>query len=318
MRAIAPIDVRRAEPTPQADSPRHQISQVLLASDVVTVGRWRCPVESPFFPDSGPPTRFLCVFPRSSVWIRHDGARPFVADPTVVTFYNPGQHYSRAPIDARGDRCDWFGFPASVVREALGAHVASARDRDVVAFAFSHGPSDRSTYVAQRLVFQHVRGATTPDVLFVEETMLRVLNRVVALAAQANVVALRGSTRPAPAAALVEATRAVLATSFARPWRLADIARRVGSSPFHLARVFRAQTGSSLHQHRTELRLRAALAELADAPPDLTSLALSLGFSSHSHFAFVFRRAFGLTPSAFRARPVFAERRRASGLAPSV
>jgi hypothetical protein len=42
------------------------------------------------------------VFPRSGVWIRHDGGRPFVADPTVVTFSNPGQHYRRGPIDAGG------------------------------------------------------------------------------------------------------------------------------------------------------------------------------------------------------------------------
>jgi AraC-like DNA-binding protein len=33
---------------------------------------------------------------------------------------------------------------------------------------------------------------------------------------------------------------------------------------------------------------------------DLTTLALNLGFSSHSHFSAVFRRAFGLTPSQFR------------------
>jgi hypothetical protein len=33
------------------------------------------------------------------VWIRHDGGRPFVADPTVVTFSNPGR---RGPIDAGG------------------------------------------------------------------------------------------------------------------------------------------------------------------------------------------------------------------------
>jgi hypothetical protein len=34
---------------------------------------------------------------------------------------------------------------------------------------------------------------------------------------------------------------------------------------------------------------------------DLTALALDLGFSSHSHFAAAFRRAFRCTPSGFRA-----------------
>jgi len=42
---------------------------------------------------------------------------------------------------------------------------------------------------------------------------------------------------------------------------------------------------------------------LIDLPSadDLTSLALDLGFSSHSHFTLAFRRAFGCTPSQFRS-----------------
>jgi len=32
----------------------------------------------------------------------------------------------------------------------------------------------------------------------------------------------------------------------------------------------------------------------------LTSLALDLGFSSHSHFSAAFKRAYGQTPSAFQ------------------
>jgi AraC-like DNA-binding protein len=55
----------------------------------------------------------------------------------------------------------------------------------------------------------------------------------------------------------------------------------------------------SLHQYLTQLRLARALVELPHAG-DLTSLALDLGFSSHSHFTFAFRRAFGCTPSQFR------------------
>ena len=48
-----------------------------------------------------------------------------------------------------------------------------------------------------------------------------------------------------------------------------------------------------------ELRLGRALVELPNAT-DLTTLAFDLGFSSHSHFAAAFRRAFGCTPSHFR------------------
>jgi AraC-like DNA-binding protein len=49
-----------------------------------------------------------------------------------------------------------------------------------------------------------------------------------------------------------------------------------------------------------QLRLSRALVELPHAN-DLTTLAFDLGFSSHSHFTVSFRRAFGCTPSEFRA-----------------
>jgi AraC-like DNA-binding protein len=58
-----------------------------------------------------------------------------------------------------------------------------------------------------------------------------------------------------------------------------------------------------------QLRLARALIELPHAN-DLTQLALDLGFSSHSHFAASFRRAFGSTPSAFRESTCRAQQQR--------
>jgi AraC-like DNA-binding protein len=63
--------------------------------------------------------------------------------------------------------------------------------------------------------------------------------------------------------------------------------------------MFQQQTGMPVHRYLTQLRLRAALERLADAD-DITSLAIDLGFSSHSHFTDVFRREFGKTPSEYR------------------
>ena len=80
---------------------------------------------------------------------------------------------------------------------------------------------------------------------------------------------------------------------------LEEIAAEVNASPFNFARMFNHQTGMPLHRYLTQLRLRAALERLGEAD-DITSLALDLGFSSHSHFTDVFRREFGKTPSEFR------------------
>ena len=82
---------------------------------------------------------------------------------------------------------------------------------------------------------------------------------------------------------------------------LAATAAEVGYSPFHLARVFRAVTGSSLHSYAERLRLRHALDRVADGERDLSALAAELGFASHSHFTLRFRRAFARPPSALRS-----------------
>jgi AraC-like DNA-binding protein len=97
---------------------------------------------------------------------------------------------------------------------------------------------------------------------------------------------------------LTEDARHQLAARLGERVTLDAVAQACGASPFHLCRVFRAVTGDTLHRHLTRLRLRAALLQLDDRCDDLTGLALSLGFSSHSHFTAAFRREYGVTPSA--------------------
>jgi AraC-like DNA-binding protein len=51
---------------------------------------------------------------------------------------------------------------------------------------------------------------------------------------------------------------------------------------------------------RHSLRVRLALDRLRDRSADLTTVALDLGYASHSHFTSVFRRHVGMTPSQYR------------------
>lgn len=282
-----------------ADSPRSVVSCVLLETPLLVVGRWRCPVDSPYFANSGPSRYDLCVFPRTGVWIRHEGHRPFVADPSVVTYYNAGHPYERRAIDPTGDRCEWFGVARHVLAELIGRRDDQIGPTSEV-FSFTHGPCDRDSYFAQRAVFEHVCHTETPDTLFVEESMLTVFERTLTLARTQQTSSPQSFGRRHPrrtSADLAEAARAALARGYAGSWSLADLATSLGTSPFHLARVFRRHTGWSLHAYRTELRLRSALERLEDPRVDLADLALALGFSSHSHFTETFRRSFGLPPS---------------------
>ena len=86
------------------------------------------------------------------------------------------------------------------------------------------------------------------------------------------------------------------------PDSLGDVADRVRVSLFHLCRIFRSVTGSSIHQYRDQLRLRSALQAVIDTNDDLLSLGLRLGYSGHSHFTAAFHRRFSITPSELRRR----------------
>lgn len=98
---------------------------------------------------------------------------------------------------------------------------------------------------------------------------------------------------------LILRTKEYLEANLTAPIRLADVARHARASPAYLTDVFRRVEGVPLHRYLVQLRLARALIELP-AASDLTSLALTLGFSSHSHFTAAFRRAFGCTPSQCR------------------
>lgn len=272
---------------------------MVFQSPLVRVGRWRCPAEHPIFVDSGPISDPLFAFPRESVWIQHEGREPFVADPNTVTYYNSGQVYSRQKLSHRGDLCEWFTVAPEAMTETIAAHEPDAIERPERPFTFSHGPSDPVSYLRQRLVFQHVSREQNADRLFVEEAVLGILGDVTRLARERKGVAAVPKRRRRDSD-LVEAARDVIARTFKENLSLSDVARAVDSSVFHLARIFKARTGFSLHAYRNQLRLRAALERLAEPGVDLIDIALDLGFSSHSHFTASFRRTFGAAPSALR------------------
>src|ERR1700730_9588289 len=75
--------------------------------------------------------------------------------------------------------------------------------------------------------------------------------------------------------------------------------RRRMEASVYLTQAFQQIEGLPLYRYQLQLRLARALDLLGDNA-DLTSLALDLGFSSHSHFSAAFKRAYGQTPSAFQ------------------
>lgn len=282
--------------------PQSQFSRILYESPLVRFAKFRAAPSQPGFRDSGPARQHCFVFPRTSVRIRHAGGKPFVAGPNVITLYNLGQVYERENVTEEGDRCEWFTVEPGILVEALAAHDPSILGDPEHPFHLPFAPADPATYLLQRLVVRHVTESERVDPLFVEETVLRVLDQVAASAARFRGVAARpGPETGAGAAEVVDAVREILARRFCENLSLADLGKRSGYSVFHLSRVFREKSGLTLHAWQNRLRLLTALERVAQPGADLGDLATDLGYASHSHFTAAFRRAFGVTPSAFRA-----------------
>jgi AraC-like DNA-binding protein len=275
-------------------------SRLLLDTGLLRVGRFFVPPRHPNFAAEGQMRRHEFVFPRTSVWIEHPGRRPFVADPTTVTFYNRDEPYARRLLSPEGDRCDWYAVDASVLEGIVRELDPRIEDRLHRPFRFTHGPVDPESYARQRLVAHHVAGESVPDALFVEEEMIGVLRRVLRQAYARRGVRAGGGAAPRDAHDLAARARAFALEHLGEKLTLARLAAVAGCTPFHLCRAVRAVTGGTLHAWLVRLRLQVSLERVAEPGGDLTEVALDLGFSSHSHFTEAFRKAFGLPPSEFR------------------
>ena len=238
------------------------------------------------------------VFTRGGTFVKHVGGREILADANHVIFFNGDEPYRVThPIDG-GDDCTVFRFAPRVLRDAIAEHDEWAADRLGGPFAHTHGPA-RSV----ELMRQHVcRAIARRGELEADERAVELLGAVLDSA-----YAVRGERPRAKRSATdrahretARATQALLNERFADAMDLAQVARHVHASPYHLARLFRRETGGSIHQYRGRLRLAASLQRLAEGERDLTRLALGLGYSSHAHFTDTFRRTFDTTPSDFR------------------
>jgi AraC-like DNA-binding protein len=280
-------------------------SRLRIDTGALRAGSFAIARDHPDFAEAGQMRRHEFVFPRTSVWIEHEGERPFIADPSVVTYYNPHEPYRRRLLSPDGDRCDWYSFDAAIVTDLVAGLDPAGEDRPERAFRFRHGPSDPVAYAQQRLVAHHLDSRAAPDFVQVEEVMLGVLARVLRRSYESRGLSRRVRAAPPRRAAprdVVERVRTHALLHLDQRLTLSALARRADCSSFQLCRAFRQATGEPVHRWLLQLRLQASLERVAEPRSDLTAVALDLGFASHSHFTAAFRRTFGITPSELRRR----------------
>lgn len=278
-------------------SPRvTDVERLSFCGDIAAIGAFRCPAEHRLFYDSGPASGYLMVFPRTSTLIVHDGGPVTAAAPSAM-FYNAGQVYRRKKIDPI-DASDWYMLAPDIVREIVTRHDVSAADRPERIFSFFTGPVSPRIYLAQRQLYTLLNSGEPVDALAVEERAINILEAVVRDACRVH--GRQRMQRRSRVDRGVESAKAIIAANLASGVSLRVLASSVGCSPFQLCRTFHESTGYTISGYRHALRLRTAIEALRETRADLTEIALDHGYSSHSHFTMVFRRHFGMTPSALR------------------
>jgi AraC-like DNA-binding protein len=233
--------------------------------------------------------RFQVCFPYQGVFVWHVGRDHVVSDANQVLFVRGGETF-RVSQPAPAGYAELIVTPEeSLLAELLGT--SERRLATHTLFAQRRRPADLRL---QRVRAEHLHTLhdAACDPLMAEEGTVALL-RAALLAPCWCPVPRPGTAR------LIARAKEYLNGHYVGRVQLTDVARHAGASPAYLTTAFRRTEGVPLHRYLTQLRLAQALVELPHAS-DLTALALDLGFSSHSHFAAVFRRAFACTPSAFR------------------
>lgn len=226
------------------------------------------------------------VMPGPAVWIQPDHDEPLLATANEVLRYPPGTYYRRRIAAPSGDRCLFLTFGDELAGELGIVAPAPARLR--------HMTSDARTYAAAHRLAHDLDGGRATD-LPADERVLGLLHRLAG----------RRPIRPSSdlrRRELVERVKYELARRIAEPVRLTEIAAAVNYSPYHLARLFRADTGQPMYGYLQQLRLRESLDQAVTGRGTLAELASAYGFANHSHYTRVFRQVFGVPPSALRGR----------------
>lgn len=83
---------------------------------------------------------------------------------------------------------------------------------------------------------------------------------------------------------------------------VAEMASLAKMSKFHFIGAFRRHTGITPHQFILQRRLEKAKQMLRCSCAPITTIAMDCGFSSHSHFTYVFSERMGMTPTSYRQK----------------
>ena len=242
------------------------------------------------------------VLPRAGAFERRDAHGAFLADPNQVLFYNQGEPYDIThPIGGR-DSTTVFMLASSLLIEITRTHDPDIENNPRKIFRQSHLTLATRLQILQYRLLSPNQGHVNP--LEMEEEIITSAGEIIhALYQDRPMRRNRPSSGTLRAhAEQAHAVRTFLNAHVRSRLQLGRISSAVHLSPYHLCRVFKQNTGMTLHQYVKRLRLFNAAEQMLETPSTrLDLLALDYEFSNHGNFSTAFRQTFGVNPSELRS-----------------
>lgn len=98
---------------------------------------------------------------------------------------------------------------------------------------------------------------------------------------------------------LLEAKQ-MMAQNLAHSWSIDEISRKLGFNKQKLKQGFKAEFGIPVYGFLQQQRLKTAYNLLAQNDLNITEISLAVGYANPSHFAYLFKRHYGYSPSKIK------------------
>lgn len=275
----------------------------VFRGSTVSLTRYTCSKRDPSLGREECQTGHVVAFPVEGAFVWHRQGRHSVVDPNQAVFFSDGECYRTSHPHGCGDHGVAIVVEEAALREILATVGFSDSDRERSLFPAEVATVDPCAALIRHSIFQALDLDDQFSALHIEEMSLMLIARLVGRPLRGEYDSVRRLSTKTAHRRLVDDVRGFLTSHFIEPLALADVAMAVHSSPFHLARVFRAISGYSVYQYRQALRLNRALSRIEAGEACISTLAYDLGFSSHSHLATAFKQRFGMSPTEARHGP---------------
>jgi AraC family transcriptional regulator len=238
------------------------------------------------------PMLLLATQGRGRRWYRYSNRRTIelCTAPGMIELYARGYEYETARWEGNAGQCVGVSLPQQVINRLV-------RDAALFDLRTVHEVFDpKLQWLVQELVDEALRGAPG-GALYAEGLSSALVGRLAEhYGAPRAAKPLTGQLSTSARRRVTEYIEAHLGDDLG----LADLAQVAGMSTHHFAHCFKASVGMPPNRYVRQRRLAAATRMLTSSSLPIADIALTLGFSSQSHFTQAFREHTGTTPAAAR------------------